>query len=238
MYTISVFLLLGAVSLWWQGIRPVHVKEVSAPAADRGTARNPGGDQNPSSRSSNPGGSSEEQGPPACDSEGKEQGEARAKTIYVHVAGAVRNPGVYRLTEGQRVYEAINLAGPREDADLDSLNLARILADEEHIYVPKKGEPGSGGQNGLSHGGYPYVPGGGTGSGGGISRPGPVFPININAATSTELEFLPGIGPVLAEAIVKYRKEAGPFRTKEDLKKVSGIGDKTFEKIKDLIVIE
>lgn len=143
--------------------------------------------------------------------------EDELPTIMVHVAGAVKNPGVYRLNQGQRLYEAINMAVAAEDADLDALNLASVLRDSERVYVPKKGEtvaePVSGGS-------------GKTGT----------FPVNINSAGVAELELLPGIGPVLARAIVEYRQSNGPFKRTEDIKNVSGIGEKTYQKFSSYIV--
>jgi len=154
----------------------------------------------------------------------------KGKVIFVHVAGAVKKPGVYRLEEGQRVYEAIELAGPTDDADLDSLNLARLLYDEERIYVPKKGDAGN--SLGLGTGSVGTDPSG-------YSTEGyPGFPININIATASQLESLPGIGPVLADRIIAYRKQNGRFQNKEELKNVSGIGDKTYSRIAKYIIVK
>jgi len=140
--------------------------------------------------------------------------------IVVYVSGAVQSPGVYELSDGARVDDAVQAAGgPAADADLARVNLAKRLRDEEQVYVPRVGETS------------PPVPPAGTtgGSAGGK--------ININAATVAELETLPGVGPALAQRIVEYREEHGPFARIEDIKKVSGIGDKMFERIKDLITV-
>ncbi len=151
-------------------------------------------------------------------------------TIIVHVAGAVARPGVYELVEGQRVHEAVELAGARSDADLDLLNLAAILRDSDKIYVPKKGEAvPAGAWAGLN------VSTVGPGSGTEYASV-PRFPININTAGASELDALPGIGPSLANAIIAYRNENGPFGTPRDIIKVRGIGEKTYEKFRDLIV--
>jgi len=137
--------------------------------------------------------------------------------IYVHVSGRVRNPGVYSLKTGERVIDAINKAGGAlPDADLDALNLAQKLHDEDKIYVPKKGEI-SNNNHGISS----------NNSG----------KININTASVTELEKLPGIGETLAQRIVEYREKYGRFQKIEDIMKVSRIGPKIFEQIKDMITV-
>ncbi|HHW55113.1 MAG: helix-hairpin-helix domain-containing protein [bacterium] len=135
--------------------------------------------------------------------------------VVVHVAGAVKRSGVYRLPEGSRVIDAVEAAGGgTEDADIHALNLADILIDGQRYYVPTLEETAGGG------GSYSAS---GTGK------------INLNRATKAELETLPGIGPTLAERIITYREQQGPFRRPEDLKNVSGIGEKTYENLKDYI---
>ncbi len=133
------------------------------------------------------------------------------KYIIVHVAGEVKNPGVYKLPVGSRVYEAIEVAGGvLKDAMVDKLNLARLLKDGEKINVPKNYNTGqllSGRKKGL----------------------------DINEMDKEELKRLPGIGEKLAERIVKYREVHGPFRSIDDLKQVSGIGDKKLEDIKNYL---
>lgn len=137
--------------------------------------------------------------------------------IYVHVSGRVRNPGVYSLKTGERIIDAINKAGGAlPDADLDALNLAQKLHDEDKIYVPKKGE-----LNNNNHG-TNYNNSG---------------KININTASAAELEKLPGIGETLAQRIVEYREKYGKFQKIEDIMKVSRIGPKIFEQIKDMITV-
>lgn len=137
-----------------------------------------------------------------------------ARLLYVHVAGAVASPGLYRVPEGSRVDDAVTAAGgPAQDADLDEINLAAKLRDGDKVVVPRAGE-------------------GGTEEGGGTTDR-----VNLNAASAADLQELPGIGPALAERIVAHRTEHGPFRTVEDLKKVAGIGPKTFERLKDLVTV-
>ncbi len=136
----------------------------------------------------------------------------------VYVVGAVMTPGVYFLPQGSRVADALEAAGgPTEEADLARVNLAKRVYDEEQIYVPRLGEEN------------PPLPLSTGGEAGGK--------ININTATAAELETLPGIGPVLSQRIVDYRKANGPFAATEDIKNVGGIGEVTFEGIKELIFV-
>ncbi|HHW28336.1 MAG TPA: ComEA family DNA-binding protein [Syntrophomonadaceae bacterium] len=143
------------------------------------------------------------------------------KELGVHVAGAVKKPGVYYLFLGSRVEDALRLAEPLAEADLNTLNLARKLADGEKIYVPKEGEAPEQAMNGAV-----LTEQGSTGQ-----------KININTATAAELDTLPGIGPAIAQRIIDYRTEHGPFRTIADLQKVSGIGERRYEQLKDLVTI-
>ena len=157
------------------------------------------------------------------------------RTICVHVCGAVKNPDVYELPEGSRVYEAVQAAGGfTEDADSNYVNQAQRLADGIKLVIPTQeqtdavgvedewqtpigivGEPeGESGQDAVSDG-----------------------KININTATEAELCNIPGIGAVRAAAIIAYRQEKGGFSSIEDIKNVSGIKEGTYEKIKDSIKI-
>ncbi|MBC7326098.1 MAG: helix-hairpin-helix domain-containing protein, partial [Moorella sp. (in: Bacteria)] len=155
----------------------------------------------------------------------------RATTIQVHVAGAVQRPGVYELPAGARVNEAVSLAGLLPEANANALNLAAPLNDGQQVIVPRQGETA-----GLADAGSQPVPGttGSTGAGGVASSRGKV---NINTAGLAELDTLPGIGPTLAQRILDYRREKGPFRTIEDLQNVSGIGPQKFADLKDLITV-
>lgn len=147
--------------------------------------------------------------------------------ISVHVAGAVRAPGVYAFPPGARVADAIAAAGgARADADPNAINLARPLTDGERIYVPRKGETPP--PDPSAAGGGP-VGGGAGGPGGGK--------VNINTATASQLEELPGIGPSLAQRIVDYRDKHGPFRTPRDLMKVQGIGEKKFAALEEYVTV-
>ncbi len=140
-------------------------------------------------------------------------------TLIVDVAGWVRKPGVYELTDGDRVIDALDSAGgAKKGADLTTLNLAAPLSDGQQIIVP---EPLSKTSSG------PPV---------GASDPSSAL-ININTADATQLESLSGIGEVLAQRIIDYRTEHGPFATVDDLDNVSGIGPATLAEIRDQITV-
>jgi len=153
--------------------------------------------------------------------ENKIEKEEVENYIVVHIAGAVKNPGVYRLLEGSRVIDGIRSAGGAlPSADLDKLNLASYLEDGAKIYVPEKILPtqninGNSEVKKASNSGNKKI--------------------NINTASKEELESLPGIGPSLAQRIIEYRESNGYFSSLDDLEKVKGIGPKKIEQIKDYI---
>ena len=161
--------------------------------------------------------------PPAATDGASPAASPTPSVLFVHVAGEVRHPGVYRFRPGQRVIDAVQAAGgPRKRADLDALNLAALLVDSEQILVPRRGA-----------GVVPLPPVPGTGS-----SPGSTGAlVNVNTATSEELEALPGIGPVLARQIIDYRTAHGPFPTVDALDDVSGIGPTTLEEIRPLVTV-
>ncbi|MGR6835392.1 helix-hairpin-helix domain-containing protein [Syntrophomonas erecta] len=147
------------------------------------------------------------------------------KIIQVYVVGAVNKPGVYRMNSGARVYEAIEKAEPQEEADLTGLDLARVLQDEESIPVPLAGEIPAWQQNNV----LSYQSTSSTNNG----------KVNINTASAGEMaERLQGIGPALAQRIIDYRTQNGPFNSIDELKNVSGIGEKRFASIKDDIRVK
>jgi competence protein ComEA len=138
--------------------------------------------------------------------------------VTVDIAGKVRRPGVIDLPVGSRVADAIRAAGgARPGADLTGLNRARVLVDGEQIVVDAPGAPSA-------------APAGGSGSGSG-SGTGPATLVNLNAATADELDALPEVGPVTAQAIIDYRTEHGGFASVDELLDIEGIGEKTLEKI-------
>lgn len=153
-------------------------------------------------------------------------GRLPTEAIFVHVAGAVKSPGVYALPPGSRIVDAVNEAGgPADDAEIHVLNLASLISDGERIYVPTKGEARSLAQAGA--GMSPAFP----------SVAAAIGELDLNSADARALEALPGVGPVLAARIVQFRKTNGRFRTIEDLKQVPGIGDKVFAAIKDFVCV-
>jgi competence protein ComEA len=149
---------------------------------------------------------------------------ATPQIITVHVAGSVKNPGVYRLKYGSRINDGIVAAGGATSAaNLDVINLATVLNEGEQIYVPKRGEKPHTITNRPQLGGAGGAAGGLNGVGGATSSAVPQL-ININLASVVELEQLPGVGPATAKAIVAYREKNGAFLKVEDLLKVRGIG--------------
>lgn len=140
--------------------------------------------------------------------------------VVVHVAGAVSSPGVYTLPADSRVDDAVRAAGATADADLSQLNLAQKLADGQKITVPAAGETPAPADNTAPSD---------------SSQSGAL--ININTATLEELETLPSIGEVRAQAIIAYREEHGGFRTTDELMEVSGIGEKIFADISPHITV-
>jgi len=138
-------------------------------------------------------------------------------TIIVEISGAVKRPGVYRFEKETRVGDIIdNAGGVLDTVDKEfvavSLNIARIAKDGEKIYIPFIGEK----ERSSSIEGF----------------------VNINTATKSELESLPGVGPAYAQKIIEHRTQNGPFMTKEDIMNVSGIGEGTFGKFSDLISVD
>jgi competence protein ComEA len=139
--------------------------------------------------------------------------EPRPATVaLVHVAGAVRTPGVYRLRDGERVQDAVRRAGgPRAGADLNAINLAAKVADGQQVVVPRRGAAGA----------APV-------SGAGAAEPGspPQAPVSLNTATAEQLDTLDGVGPATASKILEYRRQHGGFRSIDDLGEIPGIGPK------------
>lgn len=162
-------------------------------------------------------------------SQSKTEGSEKVKSkVTVDVKGAVVNPGVYTLKEGARVTDVIQEAGGMtEDADAKSVNLAASLSDEEVIYVANKDENVSV----LDQTSTGQVSDKG---GQAVSKDGK---INLNTATSEQLQTISGIGAKRAEDIIAYRESHGGFQSVDDLKNVSGIGDKTLDKIRESLYV-
>lgn len=167
------------------------------------------------------------------DQEPGDTGTAREKlpSIWVDVSGAVRSPGVYQLEKGSRVFQAIEAAGGfTEEADSQWLNQAAAIADGEKILVYTREETRALKEQGV------FSPRETTEQKN--SETGEQGRININQASLEELQEIPGIGEVRAQAIIDYREEAGGFGSIEDIQQVSGIKGKTFEKIEAYITVE
>jgi competence protein ComEA len=148
---------------------------------------------------------------------------ASAGTMVVAVAGRVHRPGLVRLPTGSRVADAIEAAGGvLPGTDLSFINLARKLVDGELILVGVTPPPGAGTGAGAGAGGAPGAPAG---------------PVNLNTATLTELQTLPGVGAVLGQRIVDYRAAHGGFKSVAELRNVSGIGDTRYQQLKDLVTV-
>lgn len=147
------------------------------------------------------------------------------QVVFVHVAGAVARPGLYRLAAGARVADALQAAGgPRPRADLDRLNLAARLADGQRVAVPRRGEPPPPGPAGDA-----------TAAGPEDATGGPTAPVDLNTAGQAELETLPGVGPATARKILDERARRGGFTSVRDLLRVPGIGERRFAELRDRV---
>jgi competence protein ComEA len=161
-----------------------------------------------------------------------------AGDLVVHVSGAVLQPGLVTVPAGSRVGDAIVAAGGMsEAADHDRINLARPVQDGEHVHLLREGEePPAGWQVEAQAGAA--GPAGPNAAEPAAAGPGATDGrVDLNRATASELESLPGIGPAKAAAIVRHREEQGPFRAPGDLREVTGIGEKTFQGLADLVTV-
>jgi competence protein ComEA len=141
-----------------------------------------------------------------------------ASTVVVSVVGLVARPGLVTLPSGSRVADAVEAAGGLlPEADPATVNLAAVVADGQQIAVG--------------------VPGAGTGSSGSPAGPAQSGPVNLNTATASDLDALPGIGPVLAQRIVSYREQQGRFTSVEQLDDVPGIGPSIYDQLKTLVTV-
>jgi competence protein ComEA len=141
---------------------------------------------------------------------------ARPKVV-VHVAGAVRRPGLYRLADGSRVADALDRAGgPTRKANLEAVNLAAPLADGQQVLVPRSVPVMAPAQAATST--------------------GPIGPVSLSAATLEQFDSLPGVGPVTAQKIIDYRTAHGAFRSVDELDSVPGIGPARIDALRDLVV--
>jgi competence protein ComEA len=230
-------LLLGALVatglLWWGAAqRPADL--VTAAPAGPGTVGEAGAELVPGGPDEVHGGGGEVLG--GADDDHAHEGTHAAGSpgdpsaplteVVVHVSGAVARPGLVTLRVGARVGDAIEAAGGAVDgADPARLNLARPLEDGEHVHLPREGEEPLASWDGDGRGGPATEADGGSGR------------IDLNRASATELETLPGIGPAKAAAIVDHRERHGPFRVPGDLREVPGIGERTFQQLAELVTV-
>ncbi len=161
----------------------------------------------------------------AGDSNGDSAGPTLEEDLRVYVSGAVRNPGVYRLESGQRLADAVYASGgAATDADLDAVNLAQRLQDGRQYHIPKAGESPPARAVVTDAATPAAVP-----ECGGL--------VNLNAASESDLDTLPRIGPVRAGDIVAYRELNGPFTSVDEITEISGIGPATLEGIRPLVAV-
>ena len=140
-----------------------------------------------------------------------------AKLLVVHVVGAVKRPGLYRLTDGSRIADAVRRAGgASRRADLSLVNLAAPLADGLQVVVPRRQPGGAAGADAAAGG-------------------APSGPVHLNTATLEQLDELPGVGPVTAQKIVDYREQHGAFSSVDDLDAIPGIGPARLEQLRELV---
>lgn len=250
---VGILSLLAGALLWWQvaanGPVVIPLSSVSHDAAGE-PAAGPSDQEN-----STPDGGTDNAGAGKGGSDGGSVADgakgAAAGNVVVHVAGAVKKAGVVRLPRGSRVHQGIAAAGGASpEADLDRLNLASVLEDGQKIYVPRRGEAApadtsggppeagptpadSSGSGGAAGGGGGPPDGGSAGAAGG----GAVAKVNLNTATAEQLDELPKVGPVLAQRIVDWRTQQGPFKSPEELDAVDGVGPKMLDTLLPLVTV-
>ncbi len=153
--------------------------------------------------------------------------ETEKSAVYVDLKGAVLHPGMYKIKEGMRLLDAVEEAGGfLPEADTKQVNYAQILKDQAVVYIPKQGETAESATATVQSANSREA------------KDSDERKVNINTADVSRLETLNGIGTKKAENIIAYREENGTFHSIEDLKEVSGIGDKIFDSLKDSITIK
>jgi competence protein ComEA len=221
---LAVLAVAAGAWFWWQaGAGAPEILPLSGVSS--------GG--NPGTPEGGAGGAAERRPESSSDSSRTQGDSVSGGLVVVHVAGAVGRPGIIRLQQGSRVDDAIAAAGgPAPDADLNRLNLALVIEDGQKIHVPRVGEPVDAG-SGAGGGGGPGSETTGEAAGPGASG----GKINLNTAGVAELDTLPKVGPVLAQRIVDWRKEHGPFKSVEELDAVDGVGPKMLESLLPLVTV-
>jgi len=143
--------------------------------------------------------------------EGVEVIKQEEHNSYAHITGAVKSPGVYSINKETRTFDLVKLAGGYTNANEDCVNPVAKVNDEDQVFIPNKKDS---------------------------CHSNKAVSININLANEDDLQLLPGVGQATAKKIITYKKEHGSFKTPEEIKEVSGIGDSTYEKMKDYIVVD
>ncbi|HFC9130445.1 TPA: helix-hairpin-helix domain-containing protein [Enterococcus faecium] len=154
--------------------------------------------------------------------------DVRPKVMYTDIKGSVKEPGIYSFSSEERVYDVLKRAGGLlEEADSDRINFSAKIEDQQVLYIPAVGEepPEHLNQSASPEGKQSTAD----------TEPSK---ININTASPSELQQIPGIGSVKAQEIIRFREENGSFQKVEDLQEISGIGEKTVEKLKNFVTIK
>ncbi|EOA3398335.1 helix-hairpin-helix domain-containing protein [Enterococcus faecium] len=154
--------------------------------------------------------------------------DARPKVMYTDIKGSVKEPSIYSFSSEERVYDVLKRAGGLlEEADSDRINFSAKIEDQQVLYIPAVGEepPEHLNQSASPEGKQSTAD----------TEPSK---ININTASPSELQQIPGIGSVKAQEIIRFREENGSFQKVEDLQEISGIGEKTVEKLKNFVTIK
>ncbi|MED1874085.1 helix-hairpin-helix domain-containing protein [Brevibacillus borstelensis] len=176
----------------------------------------------------------------SASSNGSGRTGASPPLLYVDVKGKVKHPGLYALEPGARVADAIEKAGGTlPDGDVERINLAEKLTDGSAILIPVKGAASACSQQDVASAVSPSASASASGSSSGSASPSAAGKgVNVNTATLEELMTLPGVGESRAKAILEYRTKKGGFRSPDELKQISGIGAKIYERMKDQIRIQ
>lgn len=215
-------LLGGAVVAWWMS-RPTPVSQIYAGSSGAATVGESAAGSPADSAPSSPASSTADD-------------LAASTTVVVYIVGQVKHPGVVSVGAHARLVDVVAAAGGlTKKADATAVNLARAVVDGEQITIPTRGRHTQTSGTTLGEEASDGTGGGATGKGSSGATPSDASPLNLNSADLAALESLPGIGPALAQRIVDWRESQGSFTSVEQLNEVSGIGDVTYARLKDLV---